>query len=148
LLTGGLSLLETNIDDMGGEGFGYVQERLIEAGALDVWMTPIQMKKNRPAVLLSVLVKENDADQAAMVILRETSTLGVRRRAIERYTADREIVEVETSLGTARVKIKRVDGDVAGIAPEYEDCRTLAIENGLTLAEVMRRVGDEARTRI
>jgi len=148
LLAGGLSLLETNIDDMGGEGFGYVQERLLEAGALDVWMTPIQMKKNRPAVLLSVLVKEDDADQTAMVILRETSTLGVRRRAVERYTADREIVEVETSLGTARVKIKRVDGDVAGITPEYEDCRTLAIKHGLTLAEVMRRVGDEARARI
>ncbi len=148
LLAGGLSLLETNIDDMGGEGFGYVQERLLEAGALDVWMTPIQMKKNRPGVLLSVLVKEGDADQSAMVILRETSTLGVRRRAVERYTADREIVEVETSLGTARVKIKRVDGDVAGIAPEYEDCRTLAIKHGLTLAEVMRRVGDEVRARI
>jgi hypothetical protein len=148
LLAGGHSLLETNIDDMGGEGFGYVQERLLEAGALDVWMTPIQMKKNRPGVLLSVLVKEGDADQSAMVILRETSTLGVRRRAVERYTADREIVEVETSLGTARVKIKRVDGDVAGIAPEYEDCRTLAIKHGLTLAEVMRRVGDEARARI
>ena len=148
LLAGGLSLLETNIDDMGGEGFGYVQERLLEAGALDVWMTPIQMKKNRPAVLLSVLVKEDDADQTAMVILRETSTLGVRRRAVERYTADREIVEVETSLGTARVKIKRVDGDVAGITPEYEDCRTLAIKHGLTLAEIMRRVGDEARARI
>lgn len=148
LLAGGLSLLETNIDDMGGEGFGYVQERLLEAGALDVWMTPIQMKKNRPAVLLSVLVKEGDADQTAMVILRETSTLGVRRRAVERYTADREIVEVETSLGTARVKIKRVDGDVAGISPEYEDCRILAIKHGLTLAEVMRRVGDEARARI
>ena len=148
LLAGGLSLLETNIDDMGGEGFGYVQERLLEAGALDVWMTPIHMKKNRPGVLLSVLVKEDDADQTAMVILRETSTLGVRRRAVERYTADREIVEVETSLGTARVKIKRVDGDVAGITPEYEDCRTLAIKHGLTLAEVMRRVGDEARARI
>lgn len=148
LLAGGLSLLETNIDDMGGEGFGYVQERLLEAGALDVWMTPIQMKKNRPAVLLSVLVKEDDADQTAMVILRETSTLGVRRRAVERYTADREIVEVETSLGPVRVKIKRVDGDVAGITPEYEDCRTLAIKHGLTLAEVMRRVGDEARARI
>lgn len=147
-LAGGLSLLETNIDDMGGEGFGYVQERLLEAGALDVWMTPIQMKKNRPAILLSALVKDGDADDAANVILRETSTLGVRRRAVERYTADREIIEVGTSLGMARVKIKRVDGDIAGIAPEYEDCRKLAIEHGLTLAEVMRRVGDETRTRI
>ncbi|MCH7641765.1 MAG: nickel pincer cofactor biosynthesis protein LarC [Chloroflexi bacterium] len=141
----GLSLLETNIDDMGGELFGYVQERLLEAGALDVWMTPIQMKKNRPAVLLSALVKEGDADSAANVILRETSTLGVRRRSVERYTADREIVEVDTTLGVARVKIKRVDGEVAGVAPEYEDCRTLALKHGLTLAEVMRRVADEAR---
>lgn len=144
----GLSLLETNIDDMGGELFGYVQERLLEAGALDVWMTPIQMKKNRPAVLLSALVNEGDADSAADVILRETSTLGVRRRAVERYTADREIVEVDSSLGPARVKIKRVDGEVAGIAPEYEDCRTLALKHGLTLAEVMRRVGEEARARV
>ncbi|MCH8234781.1 MAG: nickel pincer cofactor biosynthesis protein LarC [Chloroflexi bacterium] len=144
----GLSLLETNIDDMGGELFGYVQERLLEAGALDVWMTPIQMKKNRPAVLLSALVNEGDADSAANVILRETSTLGVRRRAVERYTADREVVEVDTTLGKARVKIKRVDGEVAGIAPEYEDCRTLALKHGLTLAEVMRRVGDEARARV
>jgi uncharacterized protein (TIGR00299 family) protein len=147
-LSGGLVLLETNIDDMGGEQFGYVQERLLAEGALDVWMTPIQMKKNRPAVLLSVLVKESDADQAANVILRETSTLGVRRRAIERYTADREIVEVETSLGTARVKIKRVDGEIVGIAPEYDDCRAIALKHGLAFSEVMRRVGDEARTRI
>ena len=147
-LSGGLVLLETNIDDMGGEQFGYVQERLLAEDALDVWMTPIQMKKNRPAVLLSVLVKESDADQAANVILRETSTLGVRRRAIERYTADREIVEVETSLGTARVKIKRVDGEIVGIAPEYDDCRAIALKHGLAFSEVMRRVGDEARTRI
>jgi hypothetical protein len=111
-------------------------------------MTPIQMKKNRPAVLLSVLVKETDADQAANVILRETSTLGVRRRAVERYTADREIVEVETSLGTARIKIKRVDGEIVSIAPEYDDCRALAIKHGLAFSEVMRRVGDETRTRI
>jgi len=147
-LSGGVALLETNIDDMGGEQFGYVQERLLAEGALDVWMTPIQMKKNRPAVLLSVLVKETDADQAANVILRETSTLGVRRRAVERYTADREIVEVETSLGTARIKIKRVDGEIVSIAPEYDDCRALAIKHGLAFSEVMRRVGDETRTRI
>lgn len=147
-LDGGLSLLETNIDDMGGEQFGYVQERLLESGALDVWMTPIQMKKNRPAVLLSVLVREGDADKAANVVLRETSTLGVRRRSVERYTADREIVEVETSLGAARVKIKRVDGDVVGVAPEYDDCRALAIKHDLPFAEVMRRVADEARSRI
>lgn len=145
---GGLSLLETNIDDMGGEQFGYVQERLLESGSLDVWMTPIQMKKNRPAVLLSVLVKESDADKAAKVILRETSTLGVRRRPVERYTADREIVEVETSLGKARVKIKRVEGDVVGVAPEYDDCRSIAIEHNLAFAEVMRQVADKARTLI
>ena len=144
----GLSLLETNIDDMGGELFGYVQERLLEAGALDVWMTPIQMKKNRPAVLLSALVRQADADSAADVILRETSTLGVRRRAVERYTADREVIELTTTHGAARVKIKRVDGEVAGISPEYEDCRTLALKHGLTLAEVMRRVEDEARSRV
>ncbi|MFP6679541.1 MAG: nickel pincer cofactor biosynthesis protein LarC [Dehalococcoidia bacterium] len=145
---GGLSLLETNIDDMGGEQFGYVQERLLESGSLDVWMTPIQMKKNRPAVLLSVLVKETDADKAAKVILRETSTLGVRRRPVERYTADREIVEVATSLGKARVKIKRVEGEVVGVAPEYDDCRSIAIEHNVAFAEVMRQLADKARTLI
>ena len=93
-------------------------------------------------------MNEGDADNAANVILRETSTLGVRRRSVERYTADREVVEVDTTLGKARVKIKRVDGEVAGIAPEYEDCRTLALKHGLTLAEVMRRVGDEARAQV
>ena len=147
-LDGGLALLETNIDDMGGEQFGYVQERLLDSGALDVWMTPIQMKKNRPAVLLSILVKEADADIAAKIVLRETSTLGVRRRSVERYTADREIVEVETSLGTARVKIKRVDGEVVGVAPEYDDCRLLAMKHDLPFAEVMRLVSDEARSLI
>lgn len=145
---GGLTLLETNIDDMGGELFGYVQERLLEAGALDVWMTAIQMKKNRPAVLLSALVREGDGDRAAGIILRETSTLGVRVRAVERYEAERTLERVETSLGDVTVKVKRVSGEVAAVAPEYEECRALALRHGLALAEVMRRVGAEAAARL
>ncbi|MFW6174489.1 MAG: nickel pincer cofactor biosynthesis protein LarC, partial [Chloroflexota bacterium] len=92
---GGLTLLETNIDDMGGELFGYVQERLFESGALDVWMTPIQMKKSRPAVMLSALVRDTDADTAASIIMRETSTLGLRARPVQRYEAQRESASVE-----------------------------------------------------
>ncbi len=142
--TGDLSLLETNIDDTTGELLGYVQERLFEAGAWDVWVTPIQMKKNRPASMISALVDAGRAQAAAELILRETSTLGVRVRPVERYEADREIIDVDTSLGRLPVKVKRV-GDHVQVSAEYEACRRVARETDLPLAEVMRRVAEEAR---
>jgi uncharacterized protein (DUF111 family) len=141
---GGLTLLETNIDDMSGELFGFVQERLFAAGALDVWFAPIQMKKNRPGVLLSAIVPADAADRAAGVILRETSTLGVRTRPVERYEAEREVVQVETSLGRLPVKVKRLAGAVLDASPEYEACREVALRTGLPLQEVMRRAQAEA----
>ncbi len=140
----GLTLLETNIDDMPGELFGFVQERLFGAGALDVWFTPIQMKKNRPGVLLSAIVPADAADRAAGVILRETSTLGVRTRPIERYEAEREVVQVETTFGTLPVKVKRLAGVVLDASPEYEACREVALHTGMALQEVMRRAQAEA----
>jgi uncharacterized protein (TIGR00299 family) protein len=140
----GVTLLETNIDDMSGELFGYVQERLFEAGARDVWLTPIQMKKNRPGVVLSALVPDALVPAAATLILKETSTLGVRVRAVERFEAEREIVQVKTTLGQVPVKVKRLDGKVADVSPEYEACRAVARESGIPLAEVMRRVAGEA----
>ena len=93
-----LTMLETNIDDMSGEMLAYVQERLFELGARDVWFTPIQMKKGRPATMLSALVPEDLESQAVTLVIRETSSLGVRVRPAARYEADREVVDVDTSL--------------------------------------------------
>jgi uncharacterized protein (TIGR00299 family) protein len=139
--------LETNIDDSTGEVLGYVHERLMELGALDVWFTPIQMKKNRPATMLSVLVGRDLVDAAAEVILKETSTLGVRRRSVRRYEAERQIVNVDTSLGVVPVKLKRIGDTIAQAAPEYEACKKIAFETGLPIAEVMRIVVNEATMR-
>jgi len=141
----GLVLLETNIDDMSGELFGYVQERLFESGARDVWMTPIQMKKNRPGVLLSALVDKSAANEATQLILRETSTLGVRVRDVERVLADREELAIATTLGDVRVKVKRLSGVVLDVSPEYEACKDIARREGLPLQDVMRQVREEAR---
>jgi hypothetical protein len=139
--------LETNIDDSPGEVLGYVHEQLMEMGCLDVWFTPIQMKKNRPATMLSVLVGRDLVDVAAELILKETSTLGVRRRPVRRYEAERQIVNVDTSLGKVPVKLKRIGDTIAQAAPEYEACREIARETGLPLAEVMRIVVNEATMR-
>ncbi len=138
-------LLETNIDDMSPELFGYVQERLFEAGAADVWFTPIQMKKNRPATLLSVLCPHDREEATVALLLRETSTLGVRRIEVDRREADRERLEFESSLGPAAVKVKRLEGEEPVVSPEYEPCRLLALQHGLPLAEVYRIVSGEAK---
>ena len=139
--------LETNIDDSPGEVLGYVHEQLMDMGCLDVWFTPIQMKKNRPATMLSVLVSRDLVDAAAELILKETSTLGVRRRPVRRYEAERQIVNVDTSLGKVPVKLKRIGDTIAQAAPEYEACREIARETGLPLSEVIRIVVNEATMR-
>ena len=138
-------LLETNVDDASPELLGYTQERLLEAGARDVWFTPIQMKKNRPGVLVSVLAPPHLQHAMAELLLRETPTLGVRFRPAYRYEAEREVVSVETSLGTVAVKVKRLGGNGTGISPEYEECRRIALARGLPLQEVFQRVTEEAR---
>ena len=106
--------------------------------------TSIQMKKDRPGVILSALVPLEIESLAVEVILRETSTLGVRRRAIERYVAKREIRRISTDLGDADVKLKFLDGVVVDVSPEYEDCRALSLETGIPLQDIMRKVRDSA----
>jgi uncharacterized protein (TIGR00299 family) protein len=138
-------LIETNIDDMSPEIFGYVQERLFEAGAADVWFVPIQMKKNRPATLLAVLCPHDREETVVGLLLRETTTLGVRISKVGRREAARENLEFESSLGSAAVKVKRLEGEEPQVAPEYEACRRLALQHGLPLAEVYRVVAEEAR---
>ena len=143
----GMVLLETNIDDMNPQIYGYLMERLLAAKAADVWFTPIQMKKNRPAIMLSVLGSGEDEDKLTEIIMRETSTLGVRSRHIDRHTAKREMIEVASSLGIAHAKVKRF-GDFLSVTPEYEDCRRIALERNLPLQDVSRIIESEARRKL
>jgi uncharacterized protein (TIGR00299 family) protein len=136
-------LIETNIDDMNPQLYGYVMEKLFDGGARDVFLTPIQMKKNRPGTLLGVVARRRDEAALAELILRETTTLGVRVQPIRRYLADREFRRVQTRYGTVTVKRKLLDGAVAATVPEYEDCLRLADENGVRLAEVYQATNEE-----
>jgi len=124
-------LLETNLDNATGEALGYVLGRLLEAGALDAWCTPIYMKKNRPGVLLSALAAPAQAHELALLILRETPTLGVRRQLVQRSIAGRSVATVETPWGAVRVKVKLLGGEEVTAAPEYDDCARLAREAGV-----------------
>lgn len=143
-----LLLMETNIDDMSPELYGYIMERLFERGALDVWFTPIQMKKNRPAVMLSALAPPEAEGMVVETLLRETSTLGLRVQQVKRHHAAREVVQFDSSLGMVGVKVKRFHGDVVGLSPEFEDCRRLAREHDLPLQEVYRIVTTEASAKL
>jgi len=136
-------LIETNIDDMTGEMIGYALEKLLAQGAADAWLTSVQMKKGRPGVVLSVICRESEEEALARLILRETSTLGVRVRPVHRWEAEREVLEFESSLGPAAVKVKRLPDEPPRVAPEYEACKRLAEANGLPLAEVYRIVQAE-----
>ncbi|HLW77251.1 MAG TPA: nickel pincer cofactor biosynthesis protein LarC [Bryobacteraceae bacterium] len=131
-----VSVIEANIDDSNPQILGYALERLMEAGALDASLSPLQMKKNRPGSLLRVVAKCEDQERLAQIVFAETSTLGLRVYAAERRVEQRRIVEVETEFGKVRVKVSASGAH----APEYEDCRALAIRAGVPL----RRVIDDA----
>ena len=131
-----LVLLETNIDDLSPQILGYVMERAFEIGALDCWFTPIQMKKNRPAVMLSVLCEIEKRPTMSELIYTETSTLGIRVKLIERECLNREIVRVETVYGAIDVKIGTLAGRVVNAMPEYEQVKKAALENGVPFHSV------------
>ena len=131
-----VTVIETNLDDINAEHLGHFVETVLEAGALDVFHTPIQMKKNRPGVMLTVLCAEADADRFSEMILRETTALGVRRHAADRRKLRREVVTVETPLGQVRVKLGRLNGELVQAAPEYESCRAAAAKAGVPLKAV------------
>ncbi len=131
-------LIETNIDDMTGEEIGYAMQALFDTGALDVWATPIQMKKSRPGTTLSVIAAQNNLGPIAAVLFTHTSTLGVRIRQLERLVADRQSVQVETEYGPVRVKLRKIGNQVTQIAPEYDDCAKIATELGVPLSQVMQ----------
>lgn len=141
-------LVETNIDDMNPEVYSYVLEKLFAAGAADAWTQPVQMKKNRPGVVLSVLCAPEREDAIVRVLLRETTTLGMRVTPVSRHEAQRDIFEFDSSLGPAAVKVKRLPGEPPRIAPEYEACRRIAESRDLPLVEVYRIIEAEARQRL
>lgn len=133
-----ISVLEANLDDLNPQIFGYVLERLLEEGALDVFGVPVQMKKNRPGMVLTVLCRPEDSARLSHVIFVETSTLGIRQRAERREILDRRWVTVETRWGSVRMKLASMNGTVTNYAPEYEDCRQIATEHRVALKEVMQ----------
>ena len=133
-----VSVLEANLDDLNPQVFGYVMDRLLEAGALDVFGMPVQMKKNRPGTLLSVLCKPEDAAALTQIIFSETTTLGVRRREEKRQVLGRKFVTVPTQWGDVRMKVASMNGTVTNYAPEYEDCRRIAAEKHVPLKSVMQ----------
>jgi pyridinium-3,5-bisthiocarboxylic acid mononucleotide nickel chelatase len=133
-----ITVLEANLDDLSPQVLAYAMERLLADGALDVFSIPVQMKKNRPGALLTVLSKVEDADRLSKVIFAETTTLGVRRRDEQRQTLSRRWETVTTTWGPVRIKIANMNGSISNYAPEYEDCRILAESQHVPLRTIMQ----------
>ena len=129
-------VIETNIDDMSPQVFGFVMDRAFAAGALDVFMTPVQMKKGRPGVLVTVLCKPSDVERLIDLLLSETTTLGVRHYEASRRVLERIIETVETVYGSVRIKVARGRARTLHFQPEYEDCVRLAVDSNVALIEV------------
>jgi uncharacterized protein (DUF111 family) len=136
-------LLETSVDDLSPQVTGYLIERLLEAGALDVTVAPIHMKKSRPAQEIRVLAPAGKDGPLADLLFRETTTLGIRRSEVDRLVLERSFETVDTPWGEARIKVGRQGGRVVSAAPEYEDAQRLARAAGVPLREVQRRALEE-----
>jgi len=132
-----ITVIEANLDDMNPQIYGYFLEKALAAGALDVYTTPVQMKKNRPGTLLTLLCKPADNNALMSLIFTETTTLGARTFTAQRRTLPRETVNVHTKYGDVHVKLARVNGSIRHVAPEYEDCRKLACERNVPLQQVI-----------
>ena len=133
-----ISVLEANVDDMTPQVFGYAMERAFEEGALDVFGTPVQMKKNRPGMLLTVLCHTEDSHRLTKLILAETTTLGVRMRRESRAALVRRHISITTKWGEVRMKLANLNGSISNYAPEYEDCRRIAAQQKIPLKTVMQ----------
>jgi hypothetical protein len=139
-------VIETNIDDMNPQFYDYIMEKLLAMGVLEVFLTPIMMKKNRPATLLTVISPSEKLPSVTAFLLRETTTLGLRWREEERSRTDREIISLQTRYGKIRFKIARWEGSVVNLSPEYEDCKRLALRKRIPLKDVFEEVKKEAMT--
>jgi hypothetical protein len=133
-----ISVMEANLDDLNPQVFGYVMDRLFDAGALDVFGTPVQMKKGRPGMVLTVLARPEDAQKLSKIIFAETTTLGIRMREERREVLMRRSMQVKTTWGEVRMKIANLNGSVVNYAPEYDDCRRIAEEHKVPLKSVMQ----------
>jgi uncharacterized protein (TIGR00299 family) protein len=132
-----VTVIEANVDDMSPQLYGYLVERALDAGALDITCSSIQMKKNRPGLEISVLCVPERAEGLAQLLFEETTTIGLRIHEAGRLVLDREVVKVETPYGTVRVKIAKRAGKVINVSPEYEDCQRLAAEKSVPLKQVI-----------
>ena len=132
-----ISVIEANLDDMNPQIYGYFSEKAFTAGALDVYTAPVQMKKNRPGTLLTVLCKPTDTNTLMSLIFAETTTFGARTYTAQRRTLPRESVNVHTQFGDVRIKLSRLNGRILHVAPEFEDCRKLAVEKNVPLQRVI-----------
>ncbi len=133
-------IIETNIDDMNPQFYDHVMDKLMRHGALDVYFTNIMMKKNRPAIKLTVLTSPKNEAKLTNIIFEETTTLGVRIRKDHRKTLQREIKEVETKFGKIKVKVAKLNGKIVNAKPEYDDCQRIAIEYKIPLKQVYREI--------
>jgi pyridinium-3,5-bisthiocarboxylic acid mononucleotide nickel chelatase len=141
-----VTVIESNIDNMSGELLGGLMDKLFAAGALDVNYTPIQMKKNRPAVTLTIICQLDDGNALSELLLRESSTLGVRISQVQRIKAQRDFEPIQTPLGIVTMKVKRLGKRVISAIPEFEDCRRLALEKGIPLEDVYDIVQQAMKT--
>ena len=132
-----VSVIEANLDDMSPQIYGYFVERALAGGALDVFSTPVQMKKNRPGQLVTLLCEPSKLNDLIALVFRETTTIGVRTHEVRRRTLEREMIPVETPLGQVRMKVSRLNGTMLNAAPEYDDCQRIAAEKGVPLKQVL-----------
>ena len=133
-------IIETNIDDMNPELYGYIEERLFVSGAFDAYMTPIIMKKGRPATKLTIFTNAENEKAVLDVIFKETTSIGVRKYKVDKIKLDRDIVEVHTKYGKINVKNSYYNGELVKSKAEYEDCKRLAVENKVSILEIYKEV--------
>jgi uncharacterized protein (DUF111 family) len=131
------AVIEANLDDMNPQIYGHFVEKALAAGALDVYTAAIQMKKNRPGTLLSIMCRTTDVDRMMDLLFLETTTIGARTCTVRRRTLPRESASVETSFGAVRIKLSRLNGRILTASPEYEDCRRIATEKNIPLKRVL-----------
>jgi uncharacterized protein (DUF111 family) len=133
-----VTVIEANVDDMNPQIYGYFAQKAFEAGALDVYSTPVQMKKNRPGLLVTILCTPEVADKLVELVFRETTTIGIRAHDARRRTLERDCVSVQSKFGgDVRIKVARLNGEAVNAQPEFEDCQRLAAAAGVPLRQVM-----------
>jgi uncharacterized protein (TIGR00299 family) protein len=138
-----VAVLETAIDDMNPQIYDYVMQQALNLGALDIFLKPVQMKKNRPGILLSLMCKSDDLHRFSRFLLKETTSIGLRWRFENRIKAKREIREISTSLGTVRVKTAKIQDEIIHQSPEFDDCKEIALTRNIPLKAVIARVYQE-----